>query len=372
MIGRKFKIVASIVVIIVLSMVLMAVFSNMKKEPPRNEKEVSKVYVKTQKVNYSDVAPIFSEGGRLGSQHKVDLMSEVQGKILASNISLKKGERFKKGDLLIRIFDEEAINNLKASKSRFLNLLASTLPDLKIDYPDNYDKWLQFFQHINISEDLPPLIDFSSNQEKTFLASRNILNDYYLIKSAEIRLKKYSIYAPFSGSYTAVYAEVGAIANPGGRIATMIQTDKLELEIPVKVENITFLNIGDRVDVVGNNQNIEGKIIRIADFISPETQSVSVFIALFPDPKTKLFEGMYLNGNFKGKTLVNVMEMPRNAVEGGNQVYVVEEGKLNKKEIKVFKINETTLIFSGLEEGTDLVVEPLINPKVGMNVEMLK
>jgi len=372
MIGRKVKIIGSVVIILIVSVILMNVFSNMKKEPPRNEKEIAKVYVKTQKVAYSNIAPIFSEGGRLGSQNKVDLMSEVQGKILATQLNLKKGERFKKGDLLIRIFDEEAQNNLMASKSRFMNVLANSLPDIKIDFPENYDKWLQFFQAIKISENIPELVDFSSDKEKTFLASRNILNDYYLIKSAEIRLGKYSIYAPFSGSFTDVYFEVGSIANPGGRIATIIQTDKLELEIPVKVENIEFLKIGDNVNIESNNHIIRGKILRIADFVSPETQSVSVFIALYPNDDSMLFEGMYLHANFKGKMLNDVMEMPRNAVLNDNQVFVVEKGKLNQKEIKVLKVNEKTLLFSGLNEGDELVVEPLINPRIGMNVEILK
>jgi hypothetical protein len=36
------------------------------------------------------------------------------------------------------------------------------------------------------------------------------------------------------------------------------------------------------------------------------------------------------------------------------------------------KVNEQTLIFTGLDDGLDLVVEPLINPKNGMSVEILK
>jgi membrane fusion protein, multidrug efflux system len=372
MIGRKLKIVGSVAIILILSVVLMGVFSNMKEEPPRNEKKVAKVYVKAEKVVYSDMSPIFTEGGRLGSQNKVDVMSEVQGKILATNTSLKKGERFKKGDLLIRIFDEEARNNLMASKSRFLNMFAGILPDLNIDYPENYSKWLQFYESIDIAESLPELVAFSSNKEKTFFASRNILNDYYLIKSAEIRLSKYSIYAPFSGSFTDVYFEVGSIANPGGRIATIIQTDKLELEIPVKVENIEFVKIGEKVKIEANQHELAGKVVRISDFVSPETQSVSVFISLYASPKIKLFEGMYLNASFSGKPLSKVMEMPRNAVVNRNKVFVVEAGRLAKKEIKVLKVNETTLLFSGLDENSILVVEPLINPRVGMNVEILK
>ena len=66
------------------------------------------------------------------------------------------------------------------------------------------------------------------------------------------------------------------------------------------------------------------------------------------------------------------MEMPRNAVFNNNEVFAVVEGKLVKRTIHIHKINETTLLFSGLDEGMELVVEPLVNVLENTPVEITR
>ena len=373
MLSRRIQIIIAIIVVLASGYGLMTMFSGMKTQPPQRPAEETKIYVKAEKIEYSTITPQVNEGGRLGSQNTVNVISEVQGQILKGDIPLKKGQRFKKGDLLAQIFDGEAQNNLKASKSRFLNTLANALPDLKIDFKESYDAWLGFFNSIDINLDLPQIPMAMSNKEKIFLASRNILNDYYTIKSAEIRLKKYAIEAPFDGSFTNVLFEVGSTINPGGRLGTIIQTNLLTLEIPIKAQDIHWLSIGDKVDIsTANSNKIIGKIVRIADFVMSETQSVSVYVDIKPQSNVKLFDGMYLNASFNGEALKGVMEMPRNAVFNDSKVFIVEDNRLKLATIKVHKVNEKTLIFSGIPEGQILVVEPLINVSEGMKVELLK
>ncbi len=374
MVSRKIQIIISIVVILAASYGLMTLFAGMKKDPEKKPPVEAKLHVHTKPVIYSTITPLVMEGGRLGSQKKVDIISEVQGQILKEDIVLKKGQRFQKGDLLAKINDEEASNNLMASKSRFLNTLANALPDLKIDYPSSYKNWLVFYNDVSIYKDLPEIPHFKSDKEKTFLASRNILNEYYTIKSAEIRLKKYQIRAPFNGSFVSVNFEIGSTINPGGRLGTIIQTNHLELEVPVKASDIQWISMGDEVLVSEKNSNeqVKGKIVRISDFVLESTQSVSVFINIYPQNRIKLLEGMYLNAVFSGKPISDVMEIPRNAVFDDNKVFIVSKGKLQKKEIKVHKSDEKTLIFSGLKEGEQIVVEPLIKASSGMSAEIIK
>ncbi len=372
--GRKSIIVLSFIAIIILAIVLSMALQGRKKTPAEKPPKEFKVFAKTEIVKYSQIVPQVKEGGRLGSNRYVEVISEVQGEILKTNVNLKRGQKFKKGNLLIKIFNEEAKFNLKASKSRFITSIANALPDLKIDYPDSYSKWMNFFNSIKMDQKLPGLPEIALSQEKIFMASRNILNDYFLIKSAEVRLSKYSIYAPFKGTFTDVMLEVGSIANPGSRIARIICTDLLELEIPVKVEDINLLVVGDKVRVTTEDESVEmeGRIIRIADFVSPATQSVSVFIGIRPNNKIKLYEGLYLTASFNGTPLTHVMEIPRNAVFNTDIVFVVHKGKLAKEKIKIHKINEKTLIFSGLNEGSEIVIEPLVNAQTGTLVEKIK
>ncbi len=371
---RKLIVVVSIIIILGLSFLLMNYFNSLKELPASTKVEEAVIYVKATPVIYEEISPVIVESGRLGSYNTIEVISEVQGEILSTETTLIKGQSFHKGDLLIRIFNKEAVYNLKASKSRFLNLVANLLPDFKIDYPENFQTWLSFFNSIKIDNPLPDLPEILSPQQKIFLASRNILNDYYLIKASEIHLSKYEIYAPFDGAYTEVMLESGSIANIGSRIARIIRTDELELEIPILVDEISWIKIGDKVKIKTgqSDEKLQGKVVRIADYVNKSTQSISVFISMRSSKKTKLYEGLYLTAEFTGKPLNNVMEMPRNAIFNTNEVFTVVDGKLKLKEIDIIKINEKTLLFSGLDEGEELVIVPIVNVEEGDVVEIIR
>ncbi len=345
-----------------------------RKLPEARPAEESRLYVRARPVVYTVNDATIAATGRLTSQHGIDLSAEVQGQILPGSVSLKEGTKFRKGDLLIRIFEDEARNNLRASKSRFLNAIAGILPDIRIDYPDSFDKWNGFFNAININEDLPDLPPMDSDQEKIFLASRNILNDYYSIQSAEVRLEKYRIHAPFNGSFTQVFMEVGSVANPGSRIATMIRTDKLELAVPVEVDDIYWVSTGDRVKVTTEDGAREwtGSVVRKSDFVDPATQSITVYVSVQSSDRNPLFQGQYLKATFENKGVENSMEVPRNAVFSKNQVYIINEGRLKKSGVTILKHNQNTVLINGLPEGVHVVVEPLVNAREGTLAEILE
>ena len=199
------------------------------------------------------------------------------------------------------------------------------------------------------------------------------MNDYYNIKSAEVRLSRYKLYAPFDGTFTMVYLEPGSVANPGSRIASMIRTDKLELEVPVRIDDAYWVSVGDKVHVSTKDRhtNWTGKVVRKSNFMDPSSQAINVYVALVPEKGKPLYQGQYLLAEFEAKTLENSMIMPRSALFNKDRVFTVEDGELKEHRVEVLKTNETTVIFSGLAEGVDLVVEPLVNAKEGYKAEIL-
>jgi len=370
--NRKVFVGVSILVIIAASFVLMSVLASFKKEPEARPQQELIRYVKAQKVVYQDIESQVVGFGKLSSHGHVDVIAEVQGKILAGNVPLKKGQSFKEGELLFRIYDREARLALLARKSRFLNVIANLLPDFKVDFPGSYNNWAEFLGAIRIENELPDLPAPASPKEKIFLAGRNILSDYYGIKSDEVRLRKYAVYAPFTGAFTEVALEVGSVANPGSRVGKIIRTDKLELEVPVEIRNADWIKPGDPVYVATEDGAKEwsGTVARKAEFVAGN-QTISVFVALRSTRENPLYLGLYLKAVFPGVIVGNAMQIPRNAVFNSNEVFVVDDGRLSKREIMIHKIDETTLIFSGLNEGTDLVVEPLVNAAENTKVEIV-
>lgn len=371
---RKFYVILIVFAILGGSFLIMNMLSGGKEAKQAPVLKKSKKYVQAVPVYYKDTLTYITASGRVNAKNDFNLAAEVQGKILAGNVALKKGQSFKQGDLLLRIYSEEAALALKARKSRYLTLLANLLPDLKVDFPLEYDKWLSFFDQVQLDKKLPDLPKINSQKEKVFLAGKNLIAEYYGIESDEIRMTKYQLYAPFSGSFSEVYAEVGAIANPGANLARLSSTQSLEVEIPIYADEASFIETGSLVELSDQSKSDRkwtARITRKAAYVDPSSQSVNVYAEVIPSKDNLLFKGQYLNARINGSKLSGVMEIPRTAIINENQVFVIRDGKLAKANVEILKIYNETLLFRGLGEGEWIITEALVNPVEGNEVNVL-
>ena len=371
-IDRRIIIVASFVFIVAMAYGIMRFLIAQGEEPRMRPPMEAKRYVRAEAVAYNTITSPVSATGRLMSLSELDLVAEASGKVLVSNIALKKGSRFSKGDILFTIYTDEAALALKAKKSRFLHGLASLLPDLAVDYPQEEQRFRNFFNSIDLNRQLPDFPKVNQEQLKIFLASRNVLSEYYDIKQDELKLSRHTVVAPFDGTYQEVYMEAGAYTNTGGRVAHIIRTDILELEVPLKRFDARWVKVGDEVDIHSAERSMswQGLVVRKSQFVDPDNQSQGVFIRVQNDPQKPLLAGEYLHASFPGQPVEEVMEVPRNVVFNTNEVFIVNDTRLHKRNIDIVKINENTLLFKGLKEGAMLVMQPLINVQEGTKVEI--
>jgi len=370
---RKLIIIISGIVIVAFAFFSMQWLGGLKESSVRKPVEPVQRYVKAESVKYNNVFTSIEAMGRVASQTEVVLIAEVRGKIITGDIDFKIGESFKKGDLLIKLDETIELFNMKSRKSTFLNNVASILPDLKSTLPESYSKWNSFLNLIDIDKELPELPKMDSAQERIFMASRNILTNYYSIKSAEANFESYRIYAPFDGTITEVNLEKGAIANPGTKLGKIINTVNLELEVPVDLDDSKWLKEGQKVKVFNDDKTSKfvGKIVRKSQDINPNTQSINIYVSLNSSKNNPIYKGEYFTAVFDGIKISNVMEITRSAVFNQNMVFTVENGLLVKRTINVKKVNKDKLYFTGLTEGLNVVSEPLINASENSSVKIL-
>ena len=360
--------------VLVIMVLIGGFFASMKKQPPKINFKIPPKLVNTIPVQYSDVEAEIITFGRVESSHPIDLIAEVSGRILPGRVALKEGTDFTKGTLLYRIEDSEAQLDLKSQKSNFLRDLATILPDLKIDFSDSYPQWNQYFESIDIDKTLPELPQYKTDQEKTFLATKNIFSNYFSIKRAETNLRKYLIYAPFTGSFSQVMFEPGAYVNPGSMIGRIIRTGSLELKVPVEASDISWVKVGGSASISTEDglQTWEGKVRRIGDVVNQTTQAIDVTIEIIPN-QFQVYDGLYLQAEIPGGVIPESMEIDRSAVYNGSQVYTVENDSILKvRDINTKRINSQTVVFNGLKEGQMLVNEQLINAHNNMIVSIKK
>lgn len=372
--SKKFyRIFLSVLVFIGLGIAIMMTLESLKPEKPKQKPQKATRFVNAKAISYADHKTEIRASGRVMAIEQINLSSEVQGKVYNGDVPLKKGARFQKGQVLVNILNDEVIYNLKSQKSRFLMSIANVLADLKLDFPDEYAEWQSFFSSVNVDEDLPPLPEINNNQLKIFLSSRNVLGEYYSIKSLEDRVGKQTIMAPFSGNFTQVNMQEGSVINPGAVIGTIINTTNYEIEVPIEKNEVKWLKTGQSVEVIPEERTADtmrGEIVRIAQFKDPQTQTIPVYVQI-PAKPGQVYEGDYFDCRFENIKVKNTMELLRSAVFNHNEVFLVKDGRLKKELINIVKVNEKTLFFNGVQEGDSIVNEALLNANENMEVEII-
>lgn len=352
--------------IIIASFMFSGFLMNSKPLPKKDSKKHNIMYVKAGKAEQVEVESNLNYRGRVISFDNVSLAAEVSGKLVKGNVRFKTGESFRKNQRLINIYSKDVEAALKSGKSSFMQTLSKILPDLRVDYSSEYLKWSSFFNEIDPNKTLPKLPEINSEKEKVFLASNNVLASYYNLQQQEINLSRYTIYAPFNGSFKKVNKEIGAVASPGVELATIIRSDKLEIVTPVFPDDLKWIKKGGQVLIEIDGNEEVATISRISGFVDETTQSVNVYITYYPSAKNSLLEGEYVDVKFSGG-IVSGFEIPREALVDNDHVYLLTDSRLVKSKVKVERLMDDAAIISGIAPNKVIVTESLAS--VDDNVE---
>ena len=309
--------------------------------------------------------------GKLEATKRIELYSEVQGKFLKADAPFKQGVPFQQDEVLVQIDKQEALYNLRSQKSNLKNSITQMLPDLKLDYPEHFQRWQDYLQRFRLDKPLPPLPTVDEPQVDYFISARNIYSQYNTIKAQQARLGDFTLRAPFDGVLTEALIDPGTLVRPGQKLGAFIQPGRYELQAAIGAGELDKVQVGDSValhtsDMVGN---WTGKVIRINQQINANTQSVQVTIAT---EGSELKAGMYLEGRIQTGTIPNTCEVPRRLVENGNHVWIIQDQQLKKAEVEMMHSSNGTAIIRGLKDGTRILNEAIPTAYEGMRVKPVK
>ncbi len=332
-------------------------------------KQVVAVEVKNR--TYSWQLPIT---GRIQPNARIDLYSEVSGKVLASSKPFKEGVNFKKGEVLVQLDAEEQELNLKSQKSAFLQTLVQIMPDLKMDFPEDFDAWDNYLAGFNIENNIVKLPNTPKSKLKYFLASNKVYDQYYSIRAKEKNLAKYCIKAPFTGTLINASANPGMLVNSQLKLGEFSSTDSYELEAAVSLADRKYVHVGDQVQLKSSDKDgdWEGKIVRISNAVDGSSQNISIFIEV---NDAELIEGMFLEGSIEitDADQEKLTEISKEALVHSNQVYVIKDSVVRLTSIEPVKYLTSTIWVRGLKDGqlflNEYTGEPMDGTKVGVKIQ---
>ena len=244
--------------------------------------------VRIQPVGREDLTASVTASGQIAAHTKVDLSSDVPGKIV--RLDVKEGQWVNKGQFLLQIDPQ----NFKASLERAQAVLASTRAQ-EAQSRASLDQARKSYQRqLEIKKSNPQLVsDEQLEQLKTAVDVDQAILDAAVhavdqsvagVNDAQSSLDKTTILAPMSGQITRLNVENGETAIQGTLnkdAATLLTiSDMSDLETKVKVDetDVAHIKLGDSAQVQIDafpDTTFNGKVTKISNSSVTNTTTTS-------------------------------------------------------------------------------------------------
>ena len=348
--------------IVIAGVVAMWFLSSFRTAPAKKKPAPVMKIVEIRSVALDAIPAEIVAYGRLASSQPVILYSEVDGTLQLGDLTFRPGQSFKKGNLLLKIDTRQITLDINTAKSDLLNALASVLPEIKLDFPEKFPVWQDYFNNCRFDKKIPELPAAANQKIKLYLSRFNVYKIFFTIRDLEILYEKHFFYAPFKGSIVSADLRVGSNARTGTRLGEIINLEDLEAEMPVPADDIRWIDRNKPVNLTSSE--IEGTwtgtIRRIGKTIDTRTQTVQIYIEVDQSGDENLYDGVFLKAHIHGLNIPNAFVVPREALYEEQFVYLLEDEKLSYRPVQVARRQpDYVIVNGGLNDGDLLVVEML-------------
>jgi RND family efflux transporter MFP subunit len=328
--------------------------------------------------------------GSVTARTVTDLVPEVSGKVVHISPSLAAGGFFEEDEVLLRIdpYDYElALTRARAEVAQ----AELRLEQEKAEAEVAAEEWAK----LGNGERASPLV---LRKPQVAQAAAVLEAARAAREQAERDLKRTAITAPFNGRVRQENVDVGQYVSRGVALAQLYSVDVAEVRLPIPNEDLAFVNIplSYRYDTESNMQGPEviikaewageeyewkGRIVRTEGEIDANTRMLYA-VAQVKDPyaqggdpgRPPLAVGMFVRAEILGKSLRDVVVLPRAAIRGSDTVYVVDSGdRLRFRQVEIFQRDrEKVIVRSGLSQGELVSVSPMETAVDGMEVRVYR
>jgi RND family efflux transporter MFP subunit len=209
------------------------------------------------------------------------------------------------------------------------------------------------------------------------------------VSSAEKKLNKTEIVAPYAGRIQSVNIDLGTTIIPGQPVGALYTSSEIEVTLAVKDNDLQFLSIpmdGRKLDsseqalvkiksfYKGKNQTWIGRLERVDGVIDPVTRMINL-IAVFKNDfietdKPNLPIGLFVEAQIDGIILNDIFSIPVNAISENNEVYIVNnDSELVSRQLSILKkYSDFVIVKDGLKAGERIVISKLSTASNGIKV----
>jgi RND family efflux transporter MFP subunit len=319
---------------------------------------------------------------------EVRVVAEVEGRVLEVSPRLAAGGFVAAGEVLVRIDPRDyelALVRAQADVARAKAALERETAEADVAREQWGDLGRGEASPLALRE--PQLAEARADLEAARAA----------LAGAELDLERTTIRAPFDARVRSERVDVGQFVVRAEQLAQLYPTDRVEVLIPVPSAELFALDLPDgdapgpevllEADWAGAPRRWNGHVARSEGEIDPRTRMVQLVVEV-DDPFGRqgapsdgdgdaragapLELGLFVRATILGRTLADVIALPRSALRRGDTVWVVDdEQRLRLRTVEVARSEgETVFVTAGLEDGERVCLSSLDAPVDGMRVRL--
>ena len=432
---RRLLIGFSTLVILTLGVVGMKALKDMREPPQRQVIDNPGPVVRVLNVEPQDVPLSVAGFGTVRAKHVWSVAPEVSGTIVELSPQLRAGLHVKRGDLLFEVDPrsfrlaveriqarliqyEKEIAVLQQQRKNHLETLELTRQNLSIAEEDLWrDEELMRKGTISPRErdrrqqarnEALRAVQSTENQlalngPRIEQAEAAIEVARAELQEAELQLSKTRLLAPADGQLVQTTLDLGEFVTAGREVASLYGTDAVEIPIAVPMDELRWLPTlsPDHFSPAANSAPApddllppatihwqsgqrdyvwHGKVVRWEAGLDARTRTLTLVVevpkpwdSFRPGEHPALQPGMFCRVEISAGSQPNAVVIPRTALHDGNSVYLVSDGRLERRQVEILRfLRDQAMLSAGLQSGDRLVVSPLSAPVVGMKLRPLE
>jgi len=373
------------VVLISLGIVILVVLTKSKPPLEKSKPQETTPTVRTMQVKTGTRIITIQGEGTVKPSSEINLVPQVDGKVVYVSPSVVNGGAFKNGEILIRIDPADYILALSFAEAK----VKATESELKIaeeEAESAIQEWKLHYKDANIDKEKPPPLVAKEPQLDAVRAKLEASRSE--LQKAKLNLGRTELKAPFNGRVIMENVDAGQYVTPGMILAQLYSTEAVEIVIPMESEKLYWLDVPGfttredigsnaivRAHLAGVESQWEGEIIRTEGKVDLRTRMINLVVRVDKPyssiPPLKF--GLFVTVELLGHELENTASIPRPSLHKDNKVWVIDENNkihFRKVEVALYDNNEV-IIQGGLADGEMIVTSPLKAVTEGMIVRII-
>ena len=355
----------------------------MKPTPEPAEEAPRGIAVFTEEIVRTDLHLTVTSQGEVRPRREIAISPQISGRISYVSPAFIDGGFVRRGEVLIRIDDAD----YRLARVRAESQVASAQQAL-IREQAEAELARQDWEELGTGAASPLALREPqlAQAQASLEAARSQLRD------AELALERTIVRAPFEGRIRYKAVDVGQFVSTGSSLGRMFGTDYAEVALPLTDTELGRLGLSFAFEeteetpgpavvfsstVAGERREWYGRVTRTAAAVDPQTRLISA-IAVVEDPFGEgasngipLAPGLFVSAEVSGETIEGLLEAPRAALRGRNQIFVAHADEL------VMRIHEANMVYTdrdnvyvdaGVEPGDLAILSPLQAPFDGMSI----